>query len=156
MSEQFSISSELAVSAEALWRHAVSPVDINAEFRPLLQMRFPPGMEDVTEGWTPSSIGFRSWILLGGVLPVDYDDLRFTELEPGRYFQERSTMLTQAFWSHRREITPLPGGARITDRVEFSPRATVLTPLFEKIFPLVFRYRHRNLRRMYGRLITEG
>lgn len=156
MAPQFTISSDLAIAAEDLWRHSVTPVDINAEFKPLLQMRFPQGMDDVTEGWAPGDIGFRSWILLGGLLPVDYDDLRFIELEPGHHFVERSTMLSQAYWEHRREIHPLEGGARITDSIEFAPRATVLTPVYEKIFSMIFRYRHRSLRRMYGRLITEA
>ncbi len=36
----------------------------------------------------------RSWILLGGLIPVDFDDLRLVELEPGRRFLERSRTLT--------------------------------------------------------------
>ena len=152
---QFSISSDLAVTPDALWRHAMSPVDINAELRPLLQMRFPAGIDDLSQRLAPGNPGFRSWILLGGVLPVDYDDIRFSELEDGHHFQEQSTLLSQSRWSHRREITPLPGGARIADTVEFTPRISVLEPVFEKIFSWVFRYRHRMLRRMYGRLI-EG
>ena len=151
---QFSISSDLAVTADALWRHAMSPVDINAELRPLLQMRFPAGLDDLSQLMTGRG-GFRSWILLAGVLPVDYDDIRFSELEPGRFFQERSTLLSQSRWSHRREITRLPGGARVADTVEFQPRIAALEPVYEKIFSLVFRYRHRALKRMYGRLI-EG
>ena len=152
MSRQFSISSHLAVHTPDLWRHAVSPLDLNAEFRPLLSMSFPEGMEDVTAGWTPGRVRYRSMIKLGALVPVEFDDLAFQEVVEGRYFLERSTMLTQSEWQHRREIEPLPGGARIIDSVSFTSRVEALEPLFERIFRLVFRWRHRNLRRIYGHL----
>lgn len=152
MARQFSISSDLAVPAAHLWRHAVDPLDLNSEFRPLLSMSFPQGLEDITAGWEPGRIRFRSLIALGGLIPVEYDDLAFQEVVEGRYFLERSTMLTQSEWEHRREIEPLAGGARITDSVSFTSRVEALESLFERIFRLVFRWRHRNLRRIYGHL----
>ena len=36
----------------------------------------------------------RSWLLLFGLIPFDYDDLGLAELGPGHRFLERSTMLT--------------------------------------------------------------
>ena len=53
----------------------------------------------------------RSWILLGRVLPVDYDDLCLAELEPGRRFLERSRTLAFAVWQHERVIEPGSEGA---------------------------------------------
>ena len=148
------VSSELAVTAQALWHHAITPEDINAEFQPLLRMTFPQGLDDVTANWTPGRRRFRSWILLLGVIPVDYDDLTFTEVVPGAHFTERSRMLSQSVWEHDRVITPIAGGARLTDRVRFESRAAWLEPLFEYVFTWVFRYRHRSLRRRYGRALT--
>jgi hypothetical protein len=150
MPESFSISSNLAVKPDTLWAAVISPADINAEFRPMLKMTFPQGLNDVTAGWTPGEQQFRSWILLGGLLPVDYDDLVFEIVEPGHYFLERSTMLSQASWEHRRELTPLPDGTRLTDTVHFTPRIPALMPIYRWIFPWIFRRRHKQLRRIYG------
>jgi hypothetical protein len=50
----------------------------------------------------PGTRAGRSWILLFGLIPVDYDDLGIAELEPGRRFLERSTMLSMGFWEHER------------------------------------------------------
>ena len=58
----------------------------------------------------------RSWILLGGLIPVDFDDLRLVELEPGRRFLERSRTLTFSLWQHERVVEPEgEGSCRVTD-----------------------------------------
>lgn len=96
---------------------------------------------------------FRSWILAFGFLPIDYDDLTLVELEPGRRFLERSTMLTQRVWEHERVVEPAGPentGCVITDRVRFEPRIPLLGPLFLVVFRFAFRLRHRNLRRLFG------
>jgi hypothetical protein len=93
---------------------------------------------------------FRSWILALGFLPIDYDDLTLIELEPGRRFLERSTMLTQRVWEHERVVEPTENGCLLTDRVRFEPRVPVLGPLFLIVFRLAFGLRHRNLRRLFG------
>ena len=48
----------------------------------------------------------RSWLLLGGLLPFDYDDITIERVEPGRWFQEDSTMLSQRSWRHHRAVEP--------------------------------------------------
>ena len=156
MSREFSISSELAVAPATLWDHAVNPLDVNAEFRPLLSMSFPSNLEDITAGWEPGRTRLRSFIRLGGVVPVEYDDLSFEEVVPGRYFLERSSMFTQSIWEHRREIASLRDGARLTDTICFTSRLEPLEPLFAVVFRWVFRWRHYNLQRIYGRLYTGG
>ena len=66
----------------------------------------------------------RSWILLGGLLPVDYDDLKLAELEPGRRFLERSRTLTFSVWQHERIVEPEgEGRCRVTDRLGFELQA---------------------------------
>ncbi len=149
-SGEFVVSSHLSAAPERVWRHAVSPAGVNRELRPLLRMTFPPDMADLTTGWKPGRRRFRSWLLLGGVLPVEYDELAFAEVEPGRRFLERSTLLSQRLWEHERTVEPTARGCRITDRVRFEPRIAWLAPLHAPVFRAVFRWRHRNLRRLFG------
>jgi len=37
---------------------------------------------------------FRSWVLLLGLVPVEFDDFTLLELEPGRGFDECARLLT--------------------------------------------------------------
>lgn len=144
------ISSDLAAAPEVVWRHAMSPAGVNRELAPLLRMTFPAGVDDLTAGWQPGRRLFRSWILLGGVLPVEYDDLALAELEPGHRFLERSSLLSQRVWEHERLVEPNGSGCRLTDRLRFEPRLHWLAPAYARVFRLVFRWRHRNLRRLFG------
>lgn len=143
-------SSDLPISPEALWRHATSPAGVNAELAPLLRMTFPNGTVDFTRGWQPGARRFRSWLPLLGMIPVEYDDLCLVEVEPGRRFLERSTLLSQRRWEHERTIEPTARGACLTDRVHFEPRLRRLEPVHTATFRLVFALRHRNLRRRFA------
>lgn len=113
-------------------------------------MTFPPDISDLTAGWRPGKRLFRSWLLVAGLVPVDYDDVVFAEVEPGRRFLERSSLLTQRLWEHERVIEPAPHGCRVTDRVRFVPRAPWLSALYGPVFRALFRWRHHNLRRIFG------
>ncbi len=146
----FEISSRLRAQPAAVWRHATSPAGVNREFRPLLRMTFPAGFTDLAQGWRPGERLFRSWLLLGGFLPVEYDDLTLVEVEPGRRFLERSSLLSQRVWEHERVVEACDGGSRITDRLRFAPRVALFGPVYERVFRLVFALRHRNLRRLFG------
>jgi len=138
------------VAPAAVWEHAISPAGVNRELRPLLRMTFPPQVADIAASWQPGVRLFRSWILLGGVVPVEYDDLAFVAVEPGRRFLERSSLLSQRVWEHERVIEPTRAGCRLTDRIRFAPRLPVLAPVYAFAFQGVFRLRHRNLRRIFG------
>ena len=133
-----------------MWRHAVSPSGVNREFRPLLRMTFPSGISDLTAASRPGKRLFRSWLLLAGVVPIEYDDIVFEEVEPGRRFLERSSLFTQRVWEHERIIKPASQGCRVTDRVRFVPRLPLLAALYRPVFNAVFRWRHRNLRALFG------
>jgi hypothetical protein len=103
--------------------------------------------------WTPRfrlTCVFRSWLLLFGFLPVDYDDVGFEWIEPGRGFRECSTMLSQRRWIHERRIEPAGGGCRVIDRIRFEPRVPGLVWLFRPIFHRTFLRRHRRLREAFG------
>ena len=148
--KSFRIESHIRLSPDEAWQHALSPLGVNAEFWPVLRMTFPASVADISEGWQPGSRLFRSWILLFGVLPVEYDDLALAEVDEGRRFLERSEMWTQKLWQHEREILEAASGTRIVDRVSFVSRVAPLESIHLLIFRLIFRYRHFRLRRLYG------
>jgi hypothetical protein len=153
---EFIVSSALSADAAVVWRHAVSPAGVNRELRPLLRMTFPPGTGDLTAGWRPGERRFRSWLLAGGLIPVEFDDLAFAEVEPGRRFLERSSLLTQRVWEHERTVEPAAGGCRVTDRVRFEPRLRRLPVPWGAVFGAVFRWRHRRLRALFGEMIPRS
>ena len=151
MTRGFSFTSDLEAPAEVVWKHATDIHAINQEFVPFLRMTAPRGADAIDE--SNVVLGkrlFRSWILLFGVLPVDYDDLTIVELEPGRRFLERSPMLTQRLWTHERIVEPRAGGCSLTDRISFEPKIPAFADAQLPIFRAVFRYRHYRLVRMFG------
>lgn len=148
---QFEFSTALPRSASELWAHATDMAGVNRELWPLVQMTHPRHLTSLAGHQVP--IGerlFRSWILLFGVVPIDYDDLTLLELEPGKRFLERSPMLSQRQWQHERIITAKSEGCTVTDRVCFVPRIGALGPVLLLVFRFAFWLRHRNLRRMFG------
>ena len=147
---EFVVSSRLSVAPKILWNHAVSPTGVNREIRPLLRMTFPRNITDVTFSWQPNKRLYRSWLLLGGILPLDYDDVSFAEVEPGCRFIESSRSFSQRLWKHERIIEPYDHGSCLTDRVRFEPRLRALTPLYDSVLRALFKLRHRNLRRLFG------
>jgi hypothetical protein len=145
------VSSRLHAAPEAVWSRAMSTEGINDELGPLFRMTVPRGLDDLDLAKVePGRLG-RSWILLFGLLPVDYDDLGLERIEQGRGFLERSTMLSQRLWEHERTIEPAPGGGcTIADRVAWEPRPPLPGRLLRPLFAAVFRHRHRRLRRHFG------
>lgn len=77
----------------------------------------------------------------------------FDELESGRRFLERSTMLSMRCWEHERTLTPVAGGTRVHDRVTFRPRLPIpgLAALLERVVDAFFRHRHRRLQEYFGK-----
>lgn len=147
-------SSDLRVGADAAWAAATDPDGINYEMRPLARMTMPRrlrgrAIDDFPVGTT---VG-RCWVLLFGVIPVDYDDLCVAELEPPRRFLERSEMAMLSVWEHERTIEPLPGGGcRVTDRLGFElrplpARVPGSARLARAIAGGFFSHRHRRLRK---------
>ena len=150
-------SSRLPCPAPEVWAAAVTPVGINDELRPLLRMTIPRPLRGKTIDEVEVGVPLgRSWILLGGLLPVDYDDLCLAELEPGRRFLERSRTLAFEVWQHERVIEPQGERAcTVTDRLGFELKAPLrrlpgAAALAAAIVGFVFGHRHRRLRTRYG------
>lgn len=149
---EITIASRLDASPEAVWDRVTTPAGINDEMRPYLRMTMPRGLEriDPAEVELGRPLG-RSWILLFGLLPFDYDDLCLVRLDPGEGFLERSTMLSQRAWEHERTLEGgEDGGCLIADRVRWEPRPPLPARALRPAITWFFRHRHKRLRRHFG------
>lgn len=148
---EFELTSELACDADTAWAIMTTMEGINDEFRPWLKMTAPATVREAgLAGVTPGERICRSWLLLFGLIPVDYDDLVLESIGPGTEFRERSTMLTQRLWHHDRVVADTKRGCRVTDRVAWESRLPIPGALQHPIFNAVFRYRHHRLKRRFG------
>jgi ligand-binding SRPBCC domain-containing protein len=144
-------TSFLRATPEDVWARVVTFEGVNAEFGGLVRMTAPPAVRAAgLEAVTPGERLCRSWILLFGLLPVDYDDITLVELEAPRGFLERSPMLSNRVWEHRRTIEPADGGCVVTDAIRYEPRLPVPHALLRPLYATVFALRHRRLRAHFG------
>jgi len=145
------ISSHLEASPARVWERVITPEGINDEMRPFLRMTMPPGIEELKPENVELGVPIgRSWILLFGLLPFDYDDVTLVRLEPERGFLERSKMLSQRVWEHERTIEPSEGGCTVTDRLSWQPRLGLSGRPMRPVIAWFFRHRHRRLHRYFG------
>jgi ligand-binding SRPBCC domain-containing protein len=134
-----------------VWERVTSAEGVNDELRPLFRMTAPRSLR--AGGLAQVQIGrriCRSWVLLFGVLPVDYDDITLVRLEAPSAFLERSPMLSQHVWEHERTLEEVPEGCVLTDRITYAPRLPAPDALLRSTYAAVFRHRHRRLRRRFG------
>lgn len=148
---EITVSSEVEAGTEAVWARAIDPDGINDELRPLMQMTVPAGAADFgLDNPEPGHIG-RSWVLLFGLIPFDYDDITIVRVEPGRSFLERSTMLSMRLWEHERTMEPLgEERCRVTDRLAWEPRLPLPGAWLRPLIRFFFNHRHRRLRGVWG------
>ncbi|PWN02520.1 hypothetical protein DJ010_12350 [Nocardioides silvaticus] len=148
----FQQTSVVAAGTDMVWERITDFAGINEELMPLMRMRVPRAHRGTTVANVPvgASLG-RVWIFYLGFLPLDYDRLTLTELEPGSHFQEVSTMLSMRRWEHRRELRRLDDGrTEVTDTIGFEPRIRFLAGLLEPVVRHLFAHRHRRLVRHFG------
>jgi ligand-binding SRPBCC domain-containing protein len=143
---EISITSRVDATPERLWERITTPEGINHEMRPWMRMTLPRGVSELSVDQVElgKPIG-RCWILLFGVLPIDFDEVNLVRLEPGRGFLERSRMLSQRSWEHERTIEPDGEGSLVTDRVRWQPRLGLPARALRPMFRAFFRHRHRRL-----------
>ncbi len=150
-SYSFTFRTPLRASAEQVWAHASTFAGVNRELWPLVSMTFPPGMGRIALSAFPvGRTAFRSWILLFGLMPVDFDDIMLVELEPGRGFHEVSRTSSLRQWRHRRTVTPAGEGCVVEDEITLVPRWRWNGWLLAWIYQRIFELRHRSLRRLFG------
>jgi ligand-binding SRPBCC domain-containing protein len=148
-------TSVVALPAHEMWKRATTPEGINDELAPLLRMTIPRSLRGKTIDDVEVGIPLgRSWLLLGGLVPIDYDDLCLAELDRGRRFRERSKTLSFAVWQHERTVEPAgETSCRVTDRLGFELKRSVAwipgaESLAASIVAFLFRHRHRRLGRL--------
>jgi ligand-binding SRPBCC domain-containing protein len=145
------VGSRLQAPPEVVWERVITAEGVNDELRPLLRMTVPRGLDDFgIDDVEPGRPLGRSWVLLLGLIPFDYDEICLERVEVGRGFLERSRMLTQRLWEHERTIEPREGGCELSDRVAWEPRLPLPGALMRPLIAAVFRHRHRRLRRRFG------
>ena len=94
---------------------------------------------------------FVSWVLFGGVVPIDRHFFMLAEVERGRGFVEQSTSWSERAWEHRRHLEPRDErGCTLTDRLTFTPRVSLSGPILSWVIGAVFSHRHRVLRERFG------
>jgi len=149
---EFQVSSVVPASPAEVWARVSTVEGINFELMPLARMTCPRRFAAIDPAVVPLGQRlFRSWILLFGLLPVDYDDLTLLRVEAGRGFLESSRMLSQRRWVHERTLEAVPGGCRVTDRIGFEPRLPAAARVFGRVFRLFFAHRHRRLGAFFAR-----
>jgi hypothetical protein len=145
-------TSVLGAAPQAVWDRVTTIQGINHELGPWMRMTAPRGTELSVQAVPLGRRWFRSWILLLGVLPFDYDELCIERLDAPAGFLERSRMLSAPVWEHERTLEALPGGGtRVTDRVRFLPRLALAGRIHRAAIAAIFRHRHRRLRAHFAR-----
>jgi ligand-binding SRPBCC domain-containing protein len=144
------VSSRLEAAPEEVWAWIATAEGINDELLPWMRMTVPGGGNiDLDSIEVGKPIG-RSWVLLLGLIPIDYDEINVVDLDRGRGFIERSRMLSQRAWEHARTIEAVAGGSVITDSVAWEPRLPLPAGALRPLLRTIFRHRHRRLRRRFG------
>lgn len=137
---------------DVVWARVTTEEGINHELRPALTMTMPGRYRgaSLTEVPVHQQLG-KAWLRLGGVLPVEYDDLYLIEVDAPFRFHERSSMAIARVWEHLRELHPVDGGGtRVTDTLALEPRVPLPTVVLRFVVGALFDHRHQRLRRYFG------
>lgn len=146
-------TTELPASPQAVWARVTTAEGVNHELGPWVRMTMPRAARGLTLEDLPLGrpIG-RSWVLLLGVVPFDYDRITLVERGPGLRFLERSPMGSMRFWQHERVVEGRgPDACAVTDRLTFAPRVPGSGRLVRGIVERLFAHRHRRLRAFFAR-----
>jgi ligand-binding SRPBCC domain-containing protein len=88
-------------------------------------------------------------IMLYGV-PIPWRS-RIDVWQPGVVFVDRQIVGPYRWWHHEHRFEEVPGGTRVVDRVEYVPRARLLSgSLVRRDLQRIFTYRQNVLRDIFG------
>jgi ligand-binding SRPBCC domain-containing protein len=151
MLRTFHFHSELPVSAELFWK-SQSLATVNAELRPMYRMSAPSKWLALPfHEWKTQQYQLKSWVLFCGLIPVDRHHFGTMEFPEPTTFVETSSSWLNRLWRHERTVQQSTMGCEVKDKVSFEPRLSFLAPFQKALYILVFRQRHKNLRRLHGR-----
>lgn len=151
---RLTFTTEVPASPEEVWSWSTSIKGIQAEMWPVLKITFPKGLNHIDKDTALGKPLCRCHFLLLGIFPMDMSKLTFVELGPGHRFVEQSPLFSMRMWRHERVVTPTRNGARVTDKLEFSPRlASPLVAWFVKQF---FGHRHSVIARRFASTAAAG
>lgn len=141
--------SKLKATPEQVWKRITSVEGLTSEMWPIFTMTAPKDIKTLDDIYVKADkILFRSWILLGGILPIDFTDLRLKSLDPGKGFVEESNMGSMKYWRHERKIVPAEQGyVFVIDELTFQPK--FLSGISVKTIKFFFEHRHKNLRKQF-------
>ena len=153
----FERTTRLAADAGTVWRHVTTPRGINDEFKPWMRMTVPRRLRNVRLDDVELGVRLcRSWVLVLGIVPFEFDDLVLVERGPGLRFVERSSTLVARTWQHERTVVGNgSGGSDLTDRLSLGPRPALArlpggTAVAERVVRAIFGHRHRRLSSRFG------
>jgi ligand-binding SRPBCC domain-containing protein len=152
----FERKTRLAADAQAVWDFVTTPAGINAEFQPWMRMTVPRRLRTMRLDDVELGVRIcRSWVLLFGVVPLEYDDIVLVERGPGLRFLERSSTLVADTWQHERTVEPRGAGCELVDQLwlELRPalaRVPGSAALVRRVVPVIFDHRHRRLAARFG------
>lgn len=154
---EFERSSVLAAPASQVWARVATMDGVNDELAPLVRMTHPATLSTLTDAGDEllGRVVFHSWLLAGGVVPMDRHALRLLAVEQrgelGGGFVEDSTSWLQARWRHERDVEAIDAHTCVvTDRLVVVPRLRVARPVVSAVVPRIFEHRHRVLRARFG------
>jgi ligand-binding SRPBCC domain-containing protein len=153
LSDRVTIEQRSVVPApiEDVWQRVTSLEGINAELAPFVRMTLPLSMKvrPISAVRSGDRLG-RSWLLLFGLLPFDFDDIGVHEIEHGRRFHEKSRMASMRSWEHERTLRECQDGTEVHDRITLElkyPFSAI--PFLRRLVTAAVRYlfvhRHRRL-----------
>ncbi len=155
---EIEMTSDLAADRQTVLKHIGTLDGVNHELRPIFSMTAPRSFRG--RSFFEAPIGaplFRSWLLLGGIVPIDFDHLAFESIDPKSGFVESSVMLTMSPWRHERRVTARePSGSHIVDHLTFAPRVPGTGRLLERIIKRLFLHRHARLRALFGEAASRS
>ncbi len=154
--QRITAATEIDAPIDRVWAAVTSPEGINAELRPYLRMTIPgPFRGRTIADIEPGTNLGRSFFLLFGVVPIDFDDITVAEIDAGRRFREESSMMSMSVWVHERTLRSVGDRTEVSDSVRFVPRAPLgLIPgwgrVLRTVLAFLFRHRHRRLRELFS------
>lgn len=141
--------SHLRATPEQVWDSITSLAGLTFEMMPLMRLTAPKGFKTLSDIY-PRKTDFRSWVLLFGILPIDYTNLQLKSLTPLKGFVEESNMASMQYWHHERKIVVVSETeTSVIDELTFEPlRFKKLSGFIIKKF---FEHRHSRLTEKFNK-----